>query len=169
MRSGIKSTTNARIETSTENERCRRKLSSVGETERDPLSRVRLHDTVCIDFVIETEAILSAGEFIEIYQPDESFRTAVILWISRPLAGCRFIAPQNPDLAKFEPMPVGNIRSADSVVKRMEPPLSDDTGEEQPPRASSESMSIGVRIWIIIGSSLLLWGIISGLVFWMAI
>ena len=169
MRSGIKTSTNARIEISTENERCRRKLSSVGETEQDPLSRVRLHDTVCIDFVIETEAILSVGEFIEIYESDESFRTAVILWISRPLAGCRFIAAQNPDLAKFEPMPFGTIRSADSVLKRIEPPLSDDTVEDEPPRASSESMSIGVRIWIMFGSSLLLWGIISGLVFWMSI
>ena len=169
MRSGIKTSTNARIETSTENERCRRKISSVGETEPDPLSRVRLHDKVCIDFVIETEAILSVGEFIEIYESDESVRTAVILWISRPLAGCRFIAAQNPDLAKFEPVPVGNIRSADSVLKRIETPLSEDTGEHQPPRVSSESLSIGVRIWIMFGLSLLLWGIISGLVFWMFI
>ena len=169
MRSRINSFTNARIETSTENDGCRHKIISVDQTEPDPSSRVTLHDTVCIDFVIETEAILSVGEFIEIYQSDESFRTAVILWISRPLAGCRFIAPQNPDLAKFEPMPVGNIRSADSVLKRIETPLSEDTGEHQPPRVSSESLSIGVRIWIMFGLSLLLWGIISGLVFSMSI
>ena len=169
MRSRINSFTNARIETSTENDRCRHKIFSVGETELGPLSRVGIHDTVYIDFVIETEAILSVGEFIEIYQPDESFRTAVILWTSRPLAGCSFIAAQNPDLAKFQPLPVGTMRSADPVVKLIETPLSEDTGKDQPLRASSESLSIGVRIWIIIGSSVLLWGMISGLVFWMSI
>lgn len=169
MRSRINSFTNARIETSTENDRCRHKITSVYETEPDPLSRVGIHDTVCIDFVIETEAILSVGEFIEIYQSDESFRTAVILWICSPLAGCSFIAAQNPDLAKFQPMPDGIIRSADSVLKRIETPLSENTGEDQQLRASSESMSIGVRIWIIIGSSVLLWGIISGLLFWVSI
>ena len=169
MRSRINSFTNARTETSTENDRCRHKIFSVGETEPDPLSRVGIHDTVCIDFVIETEAILSVGEFIEIYQPDASFRTAVILWTSRPLAGCSFIAAQNPDLAKFQPMPDGIIRSADPFLKLIETPLSEDTGKDQPLRASSEGLSIGVRIWIIIGSSVLLWGMISGLVFWMSI
>lgn len=166
---GINSFTHARFETSTENDRCRHKIFSVGETEPDSLSRVEFYDTVCTDFVIETEAVISVGEFIEIYQPDESFRTAVILWISRPLAGCSFIAAQNPDLAKFQPMPDGNIRSAEPVLKLIETPLSEDTGEDQPPRVSSENLPIGMRIWIIIGSSLLLWGVISGLVFWMSI
>ena len=169
MRSRINSFTNARIETSTENDGWRHKIISVDQTEPDPSSRVRLHDTVCIDFVIETEAILSVGEFIEIYQSEESFRTAVILWISRPLAGCSVIAAKNPDLAEFQPMPDGNIRSADFVLKRIETPLSEDTGEDQHLRASSESLSIGVQIWIIIGSSVLLWGIISGLVFWLSV
>ena len=118
---------------------------------------------------METEAVLSVGDFIEIYQPDESFKTAVILWISRPLAGCSFIAAQNPDMAKFQPMPDRNIRSAESVLKLIETPLSEDTGEDQPPGVSSENLPIGMRIWIIIGSSLLLWGVISGLVFWMSI
>ena len=166
---GINSFTHARFETSTENDRCRHKIFSVGETEPDSLSRVEFYDTVCTDFVIETEAIISVGELIEIYHSDDIFRTAVILWISSLLAGCSFIAAQNPDLAKFQPLPVGTMRSADPVVKLIETPLSEDTGKDQPLRASSESLSIGVRIWIIIGSSVLLWGMISGLVFWMSI
>ena len=119
--------------------------------------------------MIETEAIISVGELIEIYHSDDIFRTAVILWISSLLAGCSFIAAQNPDLTKFQPMPDRNIRSAESVLKLIETPLSEDTGEDQPPRVSSENLPIGMRIWIIIGSSLLLWGVISGLVFWMSI
>jgi hypothetical protein len=140
---GINSIENGWIETSVDNDCRGHKIFSVCEAEPEPLSRVTLHDTACVDFVVETQKILAVGEFIEIYEASGSCRTAVVLWISSPLAGCSFITAQPLNLVKF--------------------------WQEQPERTSLKGPSVGVRIWKIFGSALLLWGVIGGLAFWLSV
>lgn len=148
----------ARIETSIDDRRRRRHTLTLEVEARDSgptSSSVTVYDISSTGLLIETNSSFSVGEKIEVELPRVGFRIAEIIWTSGRLVGCKFSQEltqgavsaarlEGSPSIKFEANP---IRSAPLAVE----------SQGQDTDSSSEKLSLGITLRIIIGLALISW------------
>ncbi|MFN3620595.1 PilZ domain-containing protein [Sphingorhabdus sp.] len=161
----------AQIETSVDNRRRRRHKLFLEVQARGPASVtdvVIVHDISDTGLLIETDSKLKVGEMIEVNLPQAGLMEAEIVWIGGQIYGCRFVREITP--AAISAARLGGrftISKSDNVVEM--PTVAapaNNTQHAQPSIALTGELSLGAKLWIIIGLASSLWIIIGGATYW---
>lgn len=123
-----------------------------------------VHDISDTGLLIESDLSLSLGDVVEVELPQAQVRSAEVVWLNGRLAGCRFV----------ERVTSGTVSAAllrgsfASLAPREGPPvpLSSARVASPAPDDQSSELSSGVKAWIVLALSSLLWAALGG-VLWM--
>lgn len=158
----------ARIETSVDNRRQRRHKLLLEVEARGPgifSDMVIVHDISDTGLLIETDSKLKVGEMIEVNLPQAGLMEAEIVWIGGEIYGCRFTRAITPAAisaarlgGRFSVKPSDNILEACAVAE----PYS----HTQNSMALASQLSLGAKLWIIIGLASSLWIMIGAATYW---
>ena len=153
----------AKIETSIDNRRQRRHKLFLEVEARGSGSitgTVNVHDISDTGLLIETQSELGVGEMIEVNLPQAGLMEAEIVWAGGQIYGCRFTRQLTP--AAISAARLGgrfSITNADDMLAQSAP--NNISTDGLAPNAAIERMTLGARLWLIIGLALSLWIIIG--------
>lgn len=158
----------AKIETSVDNRRRRRHKLLLEVDARGPDSlegMVIVHDISDTGLLIETDSKLKVGEMIEVKLPQAGLMEAEIVWIGGEIYGCRFTREITPAAisaarlgGRFTVKPADNMLEASNIAAP--------EGYPQNSLVLANELTLGARLWIIIGLTLSLWIMIGAVTYW---
>lgn len=158
----------AKIETFVDARRQRRHKLFLETEARGPQSSVGMvivYDISDTGLLIETESRLKAGEMIEVSLPQAGLMEAEVMWVGGEIYGCRF----TQELPRAV---VGAARLSGHATRPNSGDVLETTFGAQPGGIAQTSMalagelSVGARVWIIIGLALSLWIMIGATAYW---
>lgn len=122
-------------------------LSGTGE-------KTVIHDLSVTGILIETKAVLATFEQLQLDLPEVGETVATVLWNSGHYYGCEFHAPI-PQAA----ISAALLRSPFAQIEQLAPlQVEEDDAEESD--VADDRYSLGVRLRVILGTSLALWALI---------
>lgn len=153
----------AKIETSIDNRQQRRHklfLEVEARGSNSLVGTVTVLDISDTGLLIETQSPLGVGEMIEVNLPEAGLMEAEIVWASGQIYGCKFGQILTPAAiaaarlgARFTLTNADNM--TDAAYSDMLP------GNAIASNAAHEGMSLGARLWVIIGLALTMWILIG--------
>jgi hypothetical protein len=159
---------NAKIETTVDNRRRRRHKLFLEVEARggDCIADVVVvHDISDTGLLIETDVKLKVGEMVEVNLPQAGLMEAEIVWIGGEIYGCRFTRELTP--AAISAARLGGrftvVQSDNVLDANMAPVASSNT---QNFMTLPRELSLGAKLWIIIGLASSLWVIIGAATYW---
>ena len=159
----------AKIETFVDTRRRRRHKLFLETEARGPESfvgKVIVYDISDTGLLIETESRLKVGELIEVNLPQAGLMEAEIMWVGGEIYGCRF-THELPQAALSATRLNGDFtrpNSGDTLETTMIAPYN---FTAQSAMALASELSLGARLWIIIGLTMSLWIMIGATTFWL--
>lgn len=158
----------ARLETFVDNRKRRRHKLLLEVNARGPedfAGMVIVHDISDTGLLIESECHLKAGEMIEVNLPQAGLMEAEIMWEGGDIYGCRFTQELTP--AAISAARLGGRFSLPNQGEKLESAMFAAPGSQsQITLALAGELSLGARLWIIIGLALALWMMIGVVTYW---
>jgi len=139
----------------------RRSLSLVSSLQGTG-TEVTIHDVSSTGLLIETTAELAVFDDLEIELPEAGFTAAVVVWTSGRFFGCQFKdrISQGAISAALLRSPASQPGEGRSEVHLLTEPLRQDAIEVSQEDFEDPKASLSVRLRVILGSAILLWGLI---------
>ena len=127
-------------------------------------SYVTVHDISNTGLLIESHSSLLVGEMIEVELPRVGFRMAQILWTSGHFVGCKF----THELTRGALSAALLVGYRDVVIddKHVGASILSDVALNQSTYASSEKLSLGMTLRVILGLAIIAW-IIVQIIVWL--
>lgn len=157
----------AKIETSIDQRRHRRHtllLEVETHGSETASSKAIVHDISDTGLLIETQSILSIGEMIEVKLPHSAVMEAEIIWAGNHVYGCKFTQELSPAAISAARLG-GHFTLTDGLA--VNAVMGEAKDAIAAPDASTERLSLGRKLWFILGLSLSLWIILGAAAYWL--
>lgn len=155
------------IETSLDNRRRRRHKLFLEVEARGPQSKsgtVIVHDISDTGLLIETKSKLKAGELIEVKLPQAGLMEAEIMWIGGEIYGCKFTRQLTS--AAVSAARLNSSITPPKAENALEASIASAQNTAKDTMVMHDKLSLGARVWIIIGLALSLWILIGTTTYW---